>query len=342
MPVVSYTDISRNIRNKIYHPVYLLHGTEPYFIDQISHQIQNEVLEDHEKEFNTSIVYGKDLSMNDLVSHARRYPMMSNFQMVIVREAQDLSGFPPKDDSHPLFKYIENPLSSTLLIFCFKYKKLDKRSKFYKSIEKKGIVLESDKLYDDKIPAWATEYLKMKNIRISPKAALLACEHLGNDLSKISNELDKVLINIPKDGNIDVEEIEKYIGISKEYNVFELQNAIGKKDFQKTFKILKYFESNQKEHPFVVNLTILHQFFVKLMIYHSLNDKSKQNVASAIGVHPFFVSDYTSAAKKYSITQLKNIFHLLHEYDLKSKGVENVSSSDGELMKEMVSRIMYK
>lgn len=339
MGLLAYKDIERNILNHIYHPVYLLHGTEPYFIDLISSIIQNNVLDKNEIEFNLTILYGKDISASELVTHARRYPMVSNFQVVIIREAQDLQGFPPKDENHPLFKYLENPLSSTLLVFCHKYKKIDKRSKFYKTIEKKGIVLESEKLYEDKIPAWATEYLSSKNVKINPKAALLTCEHLGNDLSKIANELDKLLINIPSGGKVDIEEVEKYIGVSKDYNAFELQNAIGKRDHTHTFKILKYFEANPKEHPFVVNITILFQYFSKLMIYHSLTDKSKQTVASQLGVHPFFVNDYVNAARNFKSNQLKKIFHLLNEYDLRSKGVTNQSTSESELMKEVVLKI---
>jgi DNA polymerase III subunit delta len=330
-------DIITNLKNKIYHPVYLLHGEEPYFIDAISDYIEQNVLSDLEKEFNQTIVYGKDVDIPTLVSYARRFPMMANYQVIIVKEAQDLDKI---EDSAP---YFESPLDSTILVLCWKYEKVDRRKTVFKTIEKTGIVFESAKLYDDKIPHWIFEYLKARNYTISLKAAVLLTEFIGNDLSKIVNEISKLIINVPAGQEITEEYVERNIGISKDFNVFELQKALGKKDVLKSNQIILHFAGNPRENPLVKVIPMLYGFFSKVLLYHYLPDKSKNTAAAALSVNPFFLPDFQLAARNYPVSKLVSVISTLRDFDLKSKGVDsnNTSVTDGELMKELVFRILH-
>jgi DNA polymerase III subunit delta len=332
-----FEDILNNLRNKIYHPVYLLYGEEPYFIDVISDFIEQNVLNELEKEFNQTIVYGKDINIPTLISYAKRFPMMANYQVLIVKEAQDLEKI---DD---LISYVEQPVDSTILVLCWKYEKIDRRKSVFKTIEKKGLVFESPKLYDDKIPLWIADYLKKRNYSISLKASVLLTEFLGNDLSKIVNEISKLIINVPAGKEITEEYIERNIGISKDYNVFELQKALGKRDVLKSNQIIVHFAANLRENPLVKILPILYSFFSKILLYHYLPDKSRMAAATALSVNPFFVQDYQIAAGNYPVGKLVQIISILREYDLKAKGVDNSSTSfpDGELMKELVFKILH-
>jgi DNA polymerase III subunit delta len=332
---VSLDVLLAGLKNQIYYPVYLLHGEEPYFIDIVSDFIEQNVLNDLEKEFNQTIVYGKDCDVPTLVSYARRFPMMANYQVLIVKEAQDLV----KPDE--LQSYIENPLTSTILVLCHKYGRVDGRLSWFKSVQKHGIVFESKKIYDNKIPDWIHGYLKDAGYTISPKAAEMLTEFLGADLGKIVNELQKLLINIPAGSEITEEYVEKNIGISKDFNVFELQKALGKKEILKANQIIRYFGANPRENPLVKVIPILSAYFSKLLTYHYLPDKSKNAVASALSVNPFFVADYQVAARNYPVGKLVSIISVLREFDLRSKGVDNGSATDGELMKEMIFRILH-
>ncbi len=278
--------------------------------------------------------------------------MMSNHQVVVIREAQDLKGLIPKKGtgessgkdkeslSDLLIAYVNKPQASTILVFCCKYKNLDKRSKLYKALEKNGVVFQSEFLYENKIPDWIEKYLKTKNSKINSRAALLLTEYLGTNLGKISNELDKLLLNIQAGEEITSEHIEKYIGISKDYNVFELQEALGKKNLQKSFRIVKYMGLNPKAHPFPMTIGNLYGFFAKILRYHTLNDRSRASVAESLGVPPFFVTDYENAARNYPLPAVIDVVSILHEFDLKTKGIESASTDDGELLQEMVSRII--
>jgi DNA polymerase-3 subunit delta len=293
-------------------------------------------------------LYGADVTVNDVVGAAKRFPMMSEYQVVIIKEAQNIKNLIAKDkedkkdkSKSPLELYIENPQKSTILVFCYKYKTVDKRTSLGKLIDKTCALLESKKIYENQVPDWITNYLKSKEYSISPKACMLLTEYLGVNLSKISNELDKLLINLPAKSEITLETIQDNIGISKDYNVFELQNALGKKDVLKANRIINYFSANEKEHPMLVTVASLFGYFCKLMVFHSLTDKSKMAAASALGVNPYFVADYERAAKNYSFEKLKRIISYMRDYDLRSKGVDSGTATEGELMKELVFKILH-
>ncbi|MBN2519714.1 MAG: DNA polymerase III subunit delta [Bacteroidales bacterium] len=332
---MTYKEIITELKNKIYRPVYLLTGDEPFYIDLISNNISENVLDENEKSFNQTVLYGKETDVNTLITLARRYPMMSNYQVVILKEAQELKDF------DNLIHYVENPLKSTILVINYKYKKLDKRKKVCKVIDEKGILFESNKLYDDKIPGWISSYVKAKGYSIDVNSTMLLFEYLGNDLSKIVNEIDKLLIVIPEDTKkINAPTIEKYIGISKDYNNFELQNALIQKNKLKAYKIVKYFSQNQKNNPVNLTIIVLYNFFSKVIVYYFIKDKSPKNVASILKINPYFVKDYEMASKKYSPKKLIEIISALREYDLRSKGVNNVSTPPGDLLKELVTIIL--
>lgn len=341
-----FTQILSDLKKKVYHPVYFLMGEETYFIDAISDYIENNVLDEMEKEFNQSVLYGRDVDLATVLSAAKRFPMMSNYQVVIVKEAQNIREFAAKekadkDEKPPFLAYLENPQKSTILVICYKYKSIDKRTALAKSIAKHAVLFEAKKLYENQVPDWILGYLKGKSYSMSPRAAALLTEYLGNDLSKIANELDKLMINLPAKSEITEQHIQDNIGISKDYNIFELQTALGKKDILKANRIINYFASNPKDNPLVVTLVSLHSFFSKLLMYHFTPDKSKGGIASALGVNPFFVGDYERAARNYPVQKLRYIVGELRDYDLKSKGIENASVPDGELLKELVFKILH-
>ena len=331
----TFDEILNDLGNRIYAPVYFLFGEEPYFIDAITGYIEANVLSDAEKEFNQSVLYGRDLDIPTLFSYARRYPMMANYQVIILKEAQDLQKI------EELQPYTDDPVRSTILVIAYKYGKLDKRKTFYKSLEKNGVVFESKKFYDNQVPSWISEYVARNGYSISTKATHLMAEFLGTDLSKIANEIDKLFINIPVKSEITEALVEKFIGISKDYNAFELQKALGRKDVYKANQIIHYFAANPREEPIVKIIPLLYSFFSKILVYHYLSDKSKNSVASALAVQPFFVTDYQHAATHYTPAKLIQIISILREYDLKAKGVDNISATDGELLKEMVFKILH-
>ncbi|MDQ3048093.1 MAG: DNA polymerase III subunit delta [Bacteroidota bacterium] len=347
---MDFNAIMSDLKKKVYRPVYFLMGDEPYFIDIISDKIETSILDESEREFNQSVFYGRDVTAADVIGAAKRFPMMSEYQVVIVKEAQDIKDLVKKEKEDKKEKekqksvfetYLENPLPSTILVFCYKYKSIDKRTALAKLIDKNAVLFESKKIYDNQVPDWINNYLKGKDYTVGPKASALLTEYLGVNLSKISNELDKLMINLSPKSEITVEQIQANIGISKDYNVFELQTAIGKKEILKANRIINYFSANEKENPMVVTISSLYGYFCKLLTYHFLADKSKTSVASALGVHPFFTADYEKAAKNFSVGKLKSIFSYLREYDLKSKGVDNGSATHGELLKELVFKIMH-
>jgi len=345
---MDFNQIISDLKKKVYHPVYFLAGEESYFIDAISSFIEKNVLDEMEKEFNQTILYGKDIDILTVIAAAKRFPMMSNYQVVIVKEAQNIKNLTGKEGSgkddknkHPFQAYIENPQKSTILVICYKYKTLDKRTSVAKTIAKNAVLFDSKKLYDNQVPEWINNYLKSRNYTINPRASMLLAEYLGTDLSKVVNELEKLMINLPARSEITVEHIQKNIGISKDYNTFELQAAIGKKDVLKANRIINYFSSNPREYPLVLTITSLYSYFTKLLTYHFLADKSKNNAAAALGVHPFFVGDYEKAAKNFATGKLKNIISDLREYDLKSKGIDNATASEGDLLKELMFKILH-
>ncbi len=332
---MTFESILQDLKNKKYSPVYFLMGDESYFIDQITDYIANNVLEESEKAFNQTVLYGKDVDAAAVINAAKRFPMMSEHQVIIVKEAQNIRNI---DD---LQYYVQNPLNSTLLVINYKYKKLDKRKKLYKEVDKKGVLFEAKKLYEDKVPDWITKFLKSKGFQIQPTAALLLTEFLGTELSKIAMELEKLMLTVPAGEKlITPVHIEENIGISKDFNNIELQNALIKKDHLKAFRIVEHFARNQKNNPLVVTLGMLFSFFNKITVYYFLQDKSKMSVASALKINPYFVADYQRAAKTFPVKKSVEVISLLREYDLKSKGVGNVSTPPGELLKELVYKIL--
>lgn len=332
---VSYNQILADLKRKTYHPIYMLCGEEPYFIDLLCHVFENQILSADEKEFNQTILYGRDVDAQTIMEYAKRYPMMASHQVVIVKEAQDVKTI---DD---LVTYAEKPLSSTILVLCYKYKKYDKRKVLAKKIEAKGVYFESARIYTDKLPDWITSLVESKGYTISRKAAQLLADFLGNDLSKISNETGKLFINLPQGSKIGEELIEQNIGISKDFNIFELQSALGTRDILKANRIVNHFASNPKDNPLIKNVIMLNSYFSKLILYHALPDKSDKTVSAELGVYYSFVNDYHQAARNYSFQKLTEIISLLREYDMKSKGMDNASADDGELMKELIYKILH-
>ena len=310
-------------------------GEEPFYIDNISDYIAENVLQAEEKEFNQSVLYGKDLEVEQIISEAKQFPFGAKKRVIIVKEAQNIKNI------EQLESYLNNPQPSTLLVICYKYKKIDKRKKFGKNLRKKALVFESKRLYDNEVPSWIVKYLSEEGYKIEEKASFMLAEFLGTQLSNISNELDKLMIIVKKKEKITANIVEKNIGISKDYNIFEFQQALGSKDILKANQIVNHFAANPKNHPLVVTLGMLFSFFQKLMAYHSIKDKNKNNVAVELKVNPYFVNQYSSAAQNYSQSKLFDIFTLLKVYDLKSKGVNNTSTVDGDLLKELVYKILH-
>jgi DNA polymerase-3 subunit delta len=321
-------------------------GDEPYFIDMISDYIEQNVLDESEKEFNQTVLYGRDVTTAEIIGAAKRFPMMSEYQVVIIKEAQDIKDLVKKEKEDKKEKvksafeaYLENPLPSTILVFCYKYKSIDKRTALAKLIEKKAVLFESKKLYDNQVADWINNYLKTKGFTINQRAAGLLGEYLGTGLSKITNELDKLIINLPPKSEITQEHIQTNIGISKDYNVFELQTSIGKKEVLKVNRIINYFAANPADNHITMTIGSLYGYFCKVLTYHFVPDKKM--AASAMGVNPYFVKDYEIAARNFSVGKLKSIFGYLRDYDLKSKGVDNGSATHGELLKEMIFKILH-
>ncbi len=327
--------IVTDIKNGNIKPIYLLFGEEPFYIDAIAGYIEKNLLQEEEKGFNQMVLYGKDLTVDDIVSNAKRYPMMSEKQVVIVKEAQHLSR-----TIEQLASYAENPQTTTVLVVCYKYKKIDKRKKLYKAVRDIGVVLESKKLYEDRVPDWIRKHLQAKGYSISHKAAILLTEFLGNDLSRINNELEKLQFILPQNTEITPADIETHIGISKDYNNFELKKAIGKRDVVKATRIINYFAQNPKDNPFVLTVTLLNSFFTQLLQYHGLNDHSPKSVASALRINSYFVDEYRTAARNYPMKRVSGIVSHLREMDLKGKGVGATSASQADLLKELLVKII--
>src|SRR5680860_388010 len=327
--------IVTDIKNGKIKPLYFLFGEEPYYIDAIATYIEKNVLQEEEKEFNQMVLYGKEVTIDDIVANAKRYPMMAERQVVIVKEAQHLSR-----TIEQLLKYAENPQTTTVLVICYKYKKLDKRKKLYKTINEKGVIFESKKLYENRVPDWIRKHLQAKGYSISHKASILLYEYLGNDLSRINNELEKLRFVLPKNTEITPADIETHIGISKDYNNFELKKAIGERDVVKATRIINYFAQNPKDNPFVLTVTLLNSFFTQLLQYHGLNDHSPKSVASALRINPYFVDEIQLAARNYPMKRVSGIVSHLREMDMKGKGVGANAASQSDLLKELLVKII--
>ncbi|MFN7043990.1 MAG: DNA polymerase III subunit delta [Flavobacterium sp.] len=326
--------ITKDIKAGNIKPIYFLMGDEPYYIDKLTEFIEDNVLQEHERDFNQTILYGRDVTMEDVLGNAKRYPMMADRQVVVVREAQELSRYIDK-----LEAYAENPQPTTVLVFAYKYKLLDKRKKITKLLDKVGVVYESKKMYENQVGDWIKRVLSGQGYSIEPKAAAILVEFLGTDLSKISNELDKLKIILPKGHTITPKDIEENIGFSKDFNNFELRKAIGEKNVFKAFQIIDNFAQNPKDNPIVVTTGLVFGFFSQLLQYHGLKDKSQFNAAKVLKVSPYFIKDYEVAFRNYPMKKVSAIVATLRDIDVKSKGVGASSMSQHDLLKEMLIKI---
>ena len=335
MNLQEINSIISKIKNKVYSPIYFLMGEETYYIDFITELLDKEVLNEDEKNFNKTVLYGKDTTVEELISHCKRYPMMSKYQVVFLKEAQDLSR-----KIETLSSYALNPLMSTVLIVNYKYKSLDKRKKLFKNIQKFGIVVDFKKIYEDRVPVWIINQLKIDNFTIDPKACSMLVDYLGNDLKKINNQLNKLKIICSQKRNISPKLIEDNIGISKDFNVFELRNAIGIKNLDKSLLICAYLTSNSNKHPLQMTLSSLFNYFIQIFQYHSLENKSQNNVASVLGVNPYFVKDYVNASKYYNMKKISSIISLIKDVDLKSKGIGMSNTSNNDLLRQLIIQII--
>ena len=333
----TYEEIARDLKNRIYKPVYYLMGEESYYIDRISEYIAQTVLNENEKEFNQTILYGADTDIATIINAAKRYPMMSKYQVVIVKEAQGVKNI------DELSYYLQKPLESTILVLCHKHGVLDRRKKLAAEIEKVGVLFESKKIKDTQLAGFITSYLKRKSIEIEPKASEMMAEFVGTDLSRMAGELEKLIITLPKgQKRITPEQIEQNIGISKDYNNYELRNALIIKDVFKANQIIKYFEENPKTNPLQMTLSVLFNFFSNLMLAYYAPEKSEQGIAAQLGLKsPWQSKDYLADMRKYSGVKVMQIIGEIRYCDAKSKGVGNSSLGDGELLRELVYKILH-
>lgn len=323
-------------------PIYLLTGEENYYIDLVSDYMENNIVSEDMKDFAQIIMYGRDVVMEDVIERANNVPMLSPIQLVMVKEAQDIGKSRNKTvaDWDALVRYLDNPQPQTVLVLCYRHVKMDKRTKAYKAISEKGVIYERNKLYDSEIPGWIAGIVTQRGYRITERGAMMLAETLGNNLNKIVNELSKIYITLPAGSTITEEAIEYNVGISKDYNVFELQNAIGRRDVERCNRIINYFAANPKDNPIQMILPSLYNYFIKVMIY--LQEPEKKLAAQKMGVAPFFLKDYEAAARNYTLGKLASCIGYLHETDLRSKGVRNSgTTTDGELLKELIFKIIH-
>lgn len=330
--------IFKNIKNREFFPIYFFHGEEAYFIDIAVKALENEVLTEDEKAFNQTVVYGKDTNYNDILALARQYPMMGDKQLIIVKEAQDLKL--NENETKILENYAENPVESTILVFAHKHKKVDSRKKVFKTLQTKKMLFHSEPIKDYNLAKWIDDEAKNLEIKIAPGISQLLADYLGNDLSRIANELNKMKLVLKNGEVLDGKLVETHIGISKEFNVFELQKALGKKDANNAFKIAYFMGKNPKTNPIVMTIGNLYNFFSNVIVYHTLANQSPQTIASEMGVNPYFIKDYAESARLFPLKHATRTISILREIDLKSKGLGAVNMDDSELLKEMVYKIL--
>jgi DNA polymerase-3 subunit delta len=321
-------------KKKLFKPVYWLEGEEEYYIDKLVDYAEHQILPEAEASFNLTVFYGKDAAWADIVNACMRYPMFADRQVVILKEAQQMR------DLEKLENYINRPLSSTVLVVAHKEKKLDGRSSMARNLKKVAEVLTTKKLYDNQLPDWAIEMVRSKGFSIEPKAVHLLVNHVGNDLSRLDNEIEKILVNLNTRKSINEDDIERYVGISKEYNAFELQKALAFKDLAKAMQIIQYFESNPKAAPIQLILPTLYNLFSKTMIVFNHQGADEKSISAALGVQSFFVKDYMIAAKNYGFDGIERSLVLLHHYNLRTVGIHDGDTTDASLLKEMVYKMM--
>ncbi len=321
-------------KKNVFKPLYWLEGEEEYFIDKAVEYAEHHILNESEAAFNLTVFYGKDANWTDVINSCRRYPMFAERQVVLLKEAQQMR------DIEKLEAYIENPLDSTVFVAAYKEKKLDARKKFAKLIKEKGVLLTTKKMYEDKLPEWTNELLRSKGLSISHKGLTMLVDHIGNDLTRIENEIGKISVNLGNRSNITETDIEEYIGVSKDFNVYELQTAIASKDLAGAIRIVQYFEANPKAAPIQLVLPSLYGFFSKVFMVLGAGTNDEKSVAATIGVNPFFINDYLRAAKLYGYTGVEKALLLLHTYNLKSVGVNDTGTEDASLLKEMLVKMI--
>ncbi len=329
-----FEQIMAGIKSRSFSPVYFFCGEEEFFIDQLVGAIEANVLSENEKAFNQTIIYGKDATAQIVIETCRRLPMMSDRQLVIIKEAQSFK------EIDGIISYLKNPVKSTILVIANKHGLPDKRKTFGKDIQKQSVYFESNPLRDYQMPPWIKKYVKDKGYKMDDASVELLAEYTGTDLSTVSNEIDKLIINKPKGTNITTNDIEQGVGVSKEYNSFELNNALAYKDVTKAHKIVNYFVANPKNGPIPLVLGTLQGFFAKVWVCYHNRQKSDNDLAGILRVNPYFVKDYKAACAKYSVQKMEYIFYVLEEYDLRSKGINNNSIKEGELLKEVVIKIL--
>jgi DNA polymerase-3 subunit delta len=321
-------------KKRSFKPVYWLEGEEEYYIDKAVEFAEHQILSESEASFNLTIFYGKDANLPDIINACRRYPMSAERQVVLLKEAQQMK------EVEKLESYMENPLDSTLFVVSYKDKKLDARKKFAKLIKEKGVLLTTKKIYDNQLPDWTQNLLHSKGLTITQKGLALLVEHIGNDLTRIENEIDKICVNLGKRTHITEEDIEQYIGVSKDYNVFELQSALAAKDLARSIRIIQYFEANPKAGPIQLVLPSLYSFFSKVFMIFGAGTSDEKTIATSIGVNPYFMKEYLQAARVYTYPGVEKALLLLHHYNLKAVGVGDMGTEDASLLKEMVVKMM--
>lgn len=331
---MSAEKIIADLKKGSYKPVYWLEGEEDFFIDKVLKFAEHNILNENERSFNQTVFYGKDADWTDVVNACRRYPMFSDRQVVILKEAQAMRNI------EKLESYIDKPLSSTLLFVAYRNKKVDGRTKLARLLKEKGTILSTKKMYDNELPEWTHQLVKSKGLTINRKALFLLIDHIGNDLNRLNNEIDKLALNLANRDTITEDEIETYVGISKDFNVFELQQSIANRDLYKAIRIINYFEANPKAAPIQLILPALYNFFSKVQMVYSVSSRDEKSLAAAIGVNNFFVKDYLQAAQQYSASSIERLLLLLHQYNLKSIGINSIDTSDALLLKEMTAKIM--
>lgn len=335
-----YHEIVKDLQKGVYAPVYFLQGEEPFFIDNIVRHVEVNALDETQKSFNQYVLYGKEISFTDILNVARKYPMMGERQVVIVREAQEMKDWKREETQNLLISYLENPLPSTVLVFGYKYKTLDRRTRICKVLEKHTVFLNSKKIYDDKVPSWVTSYAKATGVAISDKAIMILTENIGNNLQRLANEMDKLKLNVTDGRPIDEHAVQKFVGISKDYNAFELQKALAMRDEVKAFRIITYFASNPSANPLVLLIANLYSFYTRLLILHHQGAKEKNSVAGAIGVNPFFAGEYIQAARNYPEPVVIRNLGYIHQADLQSKGI-GYSMREGDILRELIYKLMH-
>ena len=331
---MSAEKIIADFERKNFKPIYWLEGEEPYFIDEVVAYAEHKILSESEASFNLTVFYGRDANWVDVVNACRRYPMFAERQVVLLKEAQHMK------DIEKLEGYIDKPLISTIFVVSYKDKKVDGRGKLAKILKQKGELLSTKKLYDNQLPDWANQMINYHGLTIDQRALALLVDHIGNDLSRLQNEIEKLAVNLGNRKAINEDDIEKYIGVSKEFNVFELQDALAKKNLPKAIRIIHYFEQNPKAAPLQMILPALYNFFSKTYMVFGVPSNNEKDIATALGVNPYFMKDYLQSAKNYGQQGIERILLLLHGYNLRSIGINNGSADDANLMKELVVKMM--